>query len=251
MEADGRTAGMIHALEHGAPQVVVEQHPGHAAEGGEGQHVAPQEAVHPGVQAEVQEDAARVAQHHHEGHQWALGAAHHQVAEVRPVDLRLLARQRAQAQEGLGRRARAVAGHEVAEVVGPAGVAALAHHGVQPAGGQRGELGQCVADEGQVEVDLAGAQRGIGAHHAGLGDHALHGVAVQVQLAGDGADAPGFSLVQAQDLRAQLRGYGHGWAPPGRWHGAWAVKTGCDAGSPGEPPPRRVCSTSGSAKSAR
>ena len=96
----------------------------------------------------------------------------------------------------------------MAEVVGPTGVAALAHHGVQPAGGQRGELGQRVADEGQIGIDLAGPQRGIGAHHAGLGDHALHRVAVQVQLAGDGADAPAFGLIQAQDLRAQFRGYG-------------------------------------------
>ena len=210
VEADGSTTGMVHALEHGALQVVVEQHPGHAAEGGKRQHMATQEAVHAGVQAEAQEDAARVAQHHHEGHQGPLGAAHHEMAEVTPVHLRLLARQCAQAQVGLGCRARAVAGHEVAEVVGPAGVAAFPHHGVQTAGGQRGELGQGLADEGQIGVDLAGPQRGIGAHHAGLGDHALHRVAVQVQLAGDGADAPAFGLVQAQDLRAQFRGYGHG-----------------------------------------
>ena len=45
----------------------------------------------------------RVAQHHHEGHQRAPRAADLQVAEVRPVDLRLLAGQGAQAQVGLGR----------------------------------------------------------------------------------------------------------------------------------------------------
>ena len=242
MEADG----VANALEHGALQVVVQQHPGHAAEGSKCQHVATQEAVHAGVQAEAQEDAARVAQHHHEGHQGPLGAAHHDVAEVAPVHLRLLARQRAQAQVGLGGRARAVAGHEVAEVVGPTAVAALSHHGVQAAGGQRGELGQRVADEGQVEVDLAGPQWLLGAHHAGLGDHALHGVAVQVQLAGDGADAPAFGLVQAQDLRAQFRGYGHGWAPPVRWHGAWTVESGCGAGNPAARVPNRACGTSDS-----
>jgi hypothetical protein len=64
--------------------------------------VAAQEAVHAGVQEEAQEDHARVAEHHHEGHQRAAGAADLQVAEVTPVDLRLLARQRAQAQVGLG-----------------------------------------------------------------------------------------------------------------------------------------------------
>ena len=106
------------ALEHGALEVVVQQHPGHAAEGGEGRDMAAQEAVHAGVEEEAQEDHARVAQHHHEGHQRAAGAADLQMAEVTPVDLRLLARQRAQAQVGLGGRARAHAGDEVAEVRG-------------------------------------------------------------------------------------------------------------------------------------
>ncbi len=242
---------MIHALKHCTLQVVIQQHAGHATEGSEGQHMAPQEAVHAGVQAEAQEDAPGIAQHHHEGHQRALGAADLQMAEVTPVHLRLLAGQRAQAQVGLGRWAWTVASHEVAEVVGPAGVASAAHHGVQAAGGERGELGQRVADEGQVGVDLAGPQRRIGAHHAGLGEHALHRVAVQVQLAGDGADAPAFGLVQAQDLRAQFRGYGHGWAPPVRWHGAWAVETGCGAGNPAGCVPRTACGTSGSAMPTR
>ena len=248
VEADGRAAGLIHALEHGALEVVVQQHAGHAAEGSEGQHMAQQEAVHAGVQAEAQEDAARVAQHHHEGHQGPLGATDDEVAEVTPVDLCLLARQRAQAQVGLSRRARAVAGHEVAEVVGAARVATLAHHGVQAAGGERGELGQRLEHERQVGVDLAGAQRRLRAHHAGLSKHALHGVAVQVQLAGDGAHTPALGLVQAQDLCALFRGYGHGWAPPVRWHGA---QTDCGAGSPAARVPRREFGTSGSARSAR
>jgi hypothetical protein len=107
-----------------------------------------------------------------------------------------------------------VPGDDVAEVVGPSLVATLAGHGVQPAGGEGGELGQGLDHEGQIRVDQAAAQRGWGAHDAGLLEHPFDGVAVQVQLAGDGAHAPALSLVQAQDLRAQLRGYGHGWAPP-------------------------------------
>jgi hypothetical protein len=49
-------------------------------------------------------------------------------------------------------------------------------------------------------------------------EHAAHCVAVDVQLTRDGAHAPVLDLVQAQDLRAQFRGYGHG--------GAWG--RGCD-----------------------
>jgi len=121
--------------------------------------------------------------------------------KLTPVDLRLLARQRAQPQVGPGHRARAVAGHDVAEV--------------------------------------------IAAHDAGLGEHALDGVAVQVQLAGDGAHAPVLGLVQAQDLRAQFRGYGHGWAPPCGWRRAAA---GCGAGSSAVPGARKSCGTKNTAK---
>jgi hypothetical protein len=55
------------ALEHGALEVVVQQHPGQA-ECGEGLDVAAQEAVHAGIEEEAQEDLARVAEHHDEGH---------------------------------------------------------------------------------------------------------------------------------------------------------------------------------------
>ena len=121
------------ALEHGALEVVVEQHAGHTAEGREGLDVAAQEAVHASVEEEAQEDLARVAQHHHEGHQRPARPADAQVAEVRPVDLRLLAGQGAQAQVRLGGRARAQAGDQVAEVLAAATVAALADHGVAAA----------------------------------------------------------------------------------------------------------------------
>ena len=134
------------------------------------------------------------------------------------------------------------------EVISAAGVAALAHHGVQPAGGERGELGQGRNHEGQVGVDLAGPQRRLTAHDAGLREHTLDGVAVQVQLAGDGAHAPTFGLVQAQDLRAQFRGYGHGWDPCFDWR---CAAVGCDAGSPAAPVLHRACGTTGSAKPVR
>ena len=71
-----------------------------------------------------------------------------------PVHLRLLARQAAQPQIGLGRTARPVQGDEVAEVIGTAAIAACVHHGEQAAGGQGRELLQRLADQRQVGVDL-------------------------------------------------------------------------------------------------
>ena len=127
-------------LQHRALEIVVEQDPRHAVPRRERCDVAAQEALHAGIEEEAQEDPARIAQHHDERHQRAAGAADAEMAEMPPVDLRLLAGQAAQAQIGLGRRPRPMAGDEVAEVIGPAAVAALAHHGEQAAGGQRREL---------------------------------------------------------------------------------------------------------------
>ena len=70
--------------------------------------MAAQEALHPGVQEEAQEDLPRVAQHHDERHQRTPRAADLEMAEVAPVDLRLLAGQAAQPQIGFGRAARPV-----------------------------------------------------------------------------------------------------------------------------------------------
>jgi hypothetical protein len=73
------------ALQHGTLEVVIEQHPGHPAKSDKRLGMAAQEGRHLGIQEEAQEDAARIAQHHHEGHQRTPGAADLQVAEVSPL----------------------------------------------------------------------------------------------------------------------------------------------------------------------
>ena len=206
VQADGIPA----ALEHGRLQVVVQGDPGGAAPGFEGGDVAAQEALHARVKEETQEDLARPRQHHDEAHEGAARAADLQMPEVRPVDLGLLPRQRAQAQIGLGSPARAVARDEVAEVVRAPAIAALTHHGVQPRGRERGELLERLADEGQIGLDGRGAvQDARHGRQAGLGQHPGDGVAVHMQLRGNGADAPALGVVVAQDLRLDLRGRGH------------------------------------------
>ena len=141
-------------LQHGALEIVVEQDPRHPVPGRERADMAAQEALHAGVEEEAQKDLARVAQHHDERHQRTAGAADLQVAEMRPIDLRLLAGQAAQPQIGLRRAARPMLGDEMAEVIGAAAIAALARHREQAAGGQRRELLQRLADQRQVGVDL-------------------------------------------------------------------------------------------------
>jgi hypothetical protein len=155
---DNRVA---HALEHDAFKVVVQEGSGQPAKCDERLDMAAQEAVHLGVEAKAQEHSPRVAQHDHEAHERALRATDLQVTEVTPVHLHLLARQRAQAQERLGRRPRPHRAHQVAEVAGLARIAALAHHVMQPTGRQRRILLQRLADEGPVRIDKARSQRGV------------------------------------------------------------------------------------------
>jgi hypothetical protein len=113
-----------------------------------------QEALQARIEEEAQKDPARVAQHHDEGHQWPAGATDGEMTEVAPVHLALLPGQAAQPQIGLGGLPWTMAGHKMAEVIGPTVVAALAHHGVETAGGERRELLKRREDEWKEGVDL-------------------------------------------------------------------------------------------------
>jgi hypothetical protein len=61
----------------------------------------------------------------------------------------LLSGKGAKTQIGLSLGAGAVAGDEVAEVIGTTGIAALVHHAVKAAGGERRELLECGKDKGR------------------------------------------------------------------------------------------------------
>lgn len=80
-------------LEHSAFQIIVEQHPRNGIERRERLDMTADEVVHRRAQIEAQEQMARVGEHHHEGHQRTQRAPHGELAEVRPVHLRLFARQ--------------------------------------------------------------------------------------------------------------------------------------------------------------
>jgi hypothetical protein len=192
MEAD-RVAG---ALEHGALEVVVEQHARDAAEEVEGVDVPANEARHRRAQVEAQEDLATPRQHHHEGPQHPRAHADADLAEV----LSLLAGQRAQPQVRLGRRTGTVARHDRAEVIGPARVAASLDHLEEPAGAQARVLPERLLDEGHVRVHHRGPQRHAPGVEPGLSEHTPDGAVVDAELGGDGADAPLLRVVQAQDL---------------------------------------------------
>ena len=99
-------------------------------------------------------------------------------------------------------------GDEVTEVVGPAFVAPLPGHGVQAARPQRGELLQCLVDEGQIRVDARSSHH-PDARQPGLAQDALDGAVVHFELARNGARAPSLDMVIAQDLGMKFRGHVH------------------------------------------
>ena len=159
-----------------------------------------QEVVHPGIEEEAQEDAARVAQHHHEAHQRALRAPDPHLAEVGPVDLGLLAGERLEAQIGLGHEPRALRRDHVPEVALAPPVAALDRHPVEPAGGQPGPGRQGLADEGPERIDHRGPAL-LRTHRRPAGRHrALDRAVMDAELARDRADPPLLGKIEPQDL---------------------------------------------------
>ena len=135
-----------------------------------------------------------------------------------PVDLHLFTRQRAQAQEGLGRRSRAQGADQMAEVAALTGVATLAHHVEQPTGGERWVLLQGLPDEVAVRLEQTPAKRDARRCAAGRVQDPAHGVAVHVQLGSDGPHAPMLDFVQTPNPSGQVRGDGHA-GRPGRHRG--------------------------------
>jgi len=137
------------------------------------------------------------------------------MAEVTPVHLCLFARQGAQTQIGFGLRTRPMAGDEVAEVIGAAGIAAFAHHSIQAARRQRRECLKRLADEGQVRVDQRSARRRADQWQTSLRQHAADHAVMHVQLTGDRAHRPLLDVVIAQDLSFDIRRCHHGRVPSG------------------------------------
>ena len=111
---------------------------------------------------------------------------------------------------------RPVAGNQVAEMIGAAAIAASIRHDIQPAGGQRREALQRLADERQIRVNLRRTWRRPDPRQPGLRQHSPHHAVVDMQLARDGAHRPFLGVIEAQDLCLDVRRRHHGRVPSGR-----------------------------------
>ena len=190
---------------------------------------------------EAKIDRPRIGEHHHEGHQRALGAPDRQVAEVRPVDLPLLARQRAQTQERLRRRTRSKPRDRMAESVRMAQIAPCPAHLEESARGEPRILRPRLFDERHEFVDLR-RPRDRGLRQPVLEQHAFDDVVVDAELGSDGPDRPALDRGQSNDRCLHL-GVDHR-SPPvvGRLRSAVEgieAEIGADVGDAKRAPVRR------------
>ena len=166
------------------------------------------EALQRLVEGEQRGQRPRVAEDHDESGDRAGAGADADLAERAPVDLRGFARQgdhpAVDDAAGLGPQAL----HEFAYGEDRTGIAALAHHLVDPRGAQIRVLLQGVADERQIRVDDAGPPHaGRDAWQLAL-DRGADRLTVEAELGRDGPELPVLGVVQAPDLGA-LRGRDH------------------------------------------
>ncbi len=165
-------------------------------------HMTAQEVLRRLIEEELQIQGARIRQGHDEAGQSAAGPAHHHVAEMRPIHLRLLAGKGFQTQERLA-DLWAQAGHGAPQLDDAAGVTTVANHLVNAGRTQPWMLVQGLPDERQIRVGHRGPQ-GLRVETLRL-DGVAHGVRMHAQFTGDGADLPMLGIKIAANLRADFR----------------------------------------------
>lgn len=138
-------------------EVVVEDDPRDAAERLEGVLMMAQEGARRHLEAEAEHHLPRPLQHEREGRELPPRTVHLDLAEVGPVDLRLLADEGRAPQEGLRRLARPMARDHGPKMVLRAFVAALPHHREEAGGLDARVFLERLQDERQVGIDHRGA----------------------------------------------------------------------------------------------
>ena len=165
---------------------------------GEGMDVAEEKILQALVEKEFQPQGAAVGKSQDEGRQTPTGAADSNFTEVCPIGLRLLAGEGAQTQKSLA-LGRAQFGHDAAELVDAAGVAAQADHLEEAGGAQAGILLQGLAQEVEVRIGETVAQPGMAAEALGV-ERGAHSIGVQMQFRRNRADFPVLGVKQVTNV---------------------------------------------------
>ncbi len=202
MEADG----IALPLQHSRLEVVVEQSARHAAEPLEGAHMAADEALQGLVEGEAREHGARPAQHHDEARQRPLGLADEDGSEAPPVDLGLLPRQRAEAEEGLLVRRGTDGPHVPAQLHHRARVPTGRDHVEEPRREQLRVVLERELDEALVRLQDRVLRPVLDVDEARRLDGVAYRVVVDAQLGADGPHLPVLGEEQPPHAGAQLFG---------------------------------------------
>src|ERR1017187_9009242 len=125
------------------------------------------------------------------------------MAEVRPVDLGLLACKHLQLQEGFA-LLRTQAGHGAAQLHDAAAVAAVPNHLEDARGAQPRMLIERLANKPNIRIDDGRTKRRCAVETLAL-DGIANGIGMNVEFTGNGADLPVLDVKVAANLRASFR----------------------------------------------
>jgi hypothetical protein len=165
--------------------------------------MATQKAVEPLFEEEFKIKRTGVRQTHHEAGKSPSSTAGH-LTEVSPVDVALLAPKSVEAQKGFASEW-AQASNEPSELNEAAGVAALTDH-FEDAGGAQARMAlERLSNELDVGVGSRGAHTGAQAQAVGL-ERPLHGITVEAEFVGNGADLPVLGVEQTCDPGDEFSG---------------------------------------------
>lgn len=191
------------AFEHRTLEIVVDQGAAAAADRVERLDMAAQKTLQGLIEREDRPHGPRVQQHHHETRQRAGAVADLHGAEAAPINLRFVPDKRGEASIQRGRHLWPEPADESAHLRGRAGIPAHPQHLVEPRGAEAWVLGERVAHEGQIRIEL-GAATGATADHARLGDRGAHRLMMDAEIGGDRADLPMLAIVESADFGVLL-----------------------------------------------
>src|SRR5271157_335722 len=197
-EAGVEVNGIAAALQDHAAEIVGLEVTGRSTPILKGVDVAEEEILQTLVEEELDPQGAAVGESEDEAGQTATGTAQSDFPEVGPISLCLLAGEGAQAQKSfpLGR---AQFGHDAAELIDAAGIAAQTDHLVEAGSTQARILLQGLAQEVEVRIGEAVAQPRLAAEAIGV-ERGAHRIRMQVQFCRNGAHFPMLGVKQVTDL---------------------------------------------------
>ena len=186
------------SLKYGTAQIIVQNDSRYPRPSLEGVDMAAQEVLHGLVEEKLQIQRSRVGQGDDKAGQTSAGASDPDFAKVRPVDLRLIALKHVKAQERLYSPGTQI-GNDAAQLNHAALIPTVSNHLVDARGAKLWILFQSLADEGQIRIGQAAAQR-LSTIEAVRFNRMANRIGMDSKFVGNRADLPVFGEKQMPNL---------------------------------------------------